>query len=116
MTGRAFDRGCRFPGQNSIARDGRVTQIGVAVALRVRGGCRFLNSAGRLGSRRSCASHVFLPARLLNTRNGYVNWTFRKAARRLPRGSYQITSRARDASRNFERYSHPGRLVGRFLR
>lgn len=88
LRGTSTDTGC--PGAS-------VRRVTVSVALATRpNGCRFLQSNGRLGSRRSCRRTVYLPGQ------GGSSWTFTRRAR-LPRGEYKVWVRAYDAAGNVEK-------------
>ena len=55
--------------------------------------CRFVAAAGTLTSARSCSKQVWLKAK------GTTRWSL-ILKRRLPRGTYKIQVRARDAAGN----------------
>lgn len=60
--------------------------------------CRFVATNGRLGSARSCFRPVFLTA------SGHTHWSLR-LKRRLPRGIYQVQSRAVDRAGNRQHHA-----------
>jgi len=90
LQGTARDKGC-----GSAAAPRRVS---VSVARKTAAGCRFLARSGRLGALRPCTrtGGTYLPAR------GTTRWTF-TTRRALPRGRYQVWTRATDAAGNVER-------------
>jgi hypothetical protein len=101
VSGRASDRGC------GRRRRGRVSHVIVAVARRYgqrRYRCSYLRRLpGRartdrltLGRRGSCRKKTYVVA------GGTAKWRYRIKAR-LPRGLYNIRTRAVDSSANFER-------------
>ncbi len=94
--GRARDTGC----------GGRVARVTAAVGVRVKGGCRFLRSSGRLSSTRSCRRTSYV------TVSGTTSWsrTFRGS---FPRGHWFVWTRAVDARGNVERKAR-GRNLQRF--
>jgi hypothetical protein len=103
LRGTARDRGC---GKGRARVAGRVARIEVAVGRRVAGSrCRFLRSNGRFGRARRCSRATYVRAR--GTTRWYLNFQTR-----FPRGTYEVTVRARDARRNVER----GHLAARRLR
>jgi hypothetical protein len=84
LQGRASDTGCA----------GRVARVEVAVSRAAgRGRCRFMASGGSLTKARPCSKPVFVKAK------GTARWSF-AARRALPRGTYTIQVRARDAAGN----------------
>jgi hypothetical protein len=80
------------------ARDddcGGVTRVEVALALKTGTRCRFAGARGRLGKKRACSAPVWLKA------EGSAAWTLKRSFKpRLPRGTYSIRARARDAATN----------------
>jgi hypothetical protein len=89
LHGRASDQGCAA----AIAVAGRVVRVEVAISRAAGRKCRFATAAGGLTKARSCSKPVWLKAK------GTTTWTF-TTKRRLPRGSYTIQVRARDAAGN----------------
>jgi hypothetical protein len=89
LHGRASDAGCTA----AIAVAGKVARVEVAISRAAGRKCRFLTAAGGLTKARGCAKPVWLKAK------GTTTWTF-TAKRRLPRGSYTIQVRSRDAAGN----------------
>jgi hypothetical protein len=57
--------------------------------------CRFVAASGRLTSARKCSKPVFLKAK------GTTTWSL-SVKRKLPRGSYTVLVRARDAAGNLQ--------------
>jgi hypothetical protein len=94
LRGTALDSGCSG---SSVAR--------VTVALELRKGkhCRFAKANGKLTKSTSCSRPSWLTA------TGTKQWSLR-LPKRLPRGSYQILTRAVDAAGNVER-AHARRLA-----
>ncbi|MEA2459627.1 MAG: 3,5-cyclic-AMP phosphodiesterase [Thermoleophilaceae bacterium] len=88
IRGLARSRGC------SVVR-----RVQVAVAHRVRSGCRYLRAHRRFGAVRPCRRRVWLTAR------GTATWSFRRRLH-VPRGRYLIRARAVDAAGGVE---HPRR-------
>ncbi len=90
LRGRASDRGCVA----AISVAGAVARVEVAISRAAsRKRCRFVAAAGRLTSARSCSKPVWLKAK------GTTRWSL-SLKRRLPRGTYRIQVRARDAAGN----------------
>jgi hypothetical protein len=89
LRGRAHDDGCTA----DISVAGRVARVELAISRRSGKRCRFVTGSGRLGSARACSRALFLRAK------GTTRWTL-TVARRLPRGSYKVLVRARDAAGN----------------
>ena len=92
LRGSAADSGCSA----DIPVAGKVTRVEVAISRRARGRkCRFVAPSGGLGRTRACAKPVWLRAR------GTTTWAF-DAKRRLPRGTYALSVRSRDAAGNVQ--------------
>jgi hypothetical protein len=89
LHGRASDTGCVA----AISVAGKVVRVEVAISRKSGRKCRFLTAAGGLTKARSCSKPVWLKAK------GTTAWTF-ATKRRLPRGTYAIQVRARDAAGN----------------
>jgi hypothetical protein len=89
LRGRARDTGCVA----AISVAGRVARVDVAISRKAGKRCRFVASNGRLTGARKCSKPVFLRAK------GSTSWSL-ATKRRLPRGSYAIQVRARDAAGN----------------
>jgi hypothetical protein len=89
LRGRAADTGCTA----EISVAGRVARVEVAISRRSGKRCRFVAGSGRLGSARACSRPVFLRA------TGTTRWTM-TLKRKLPRGTYTVLVRARDAAGN----------------
>jgi hypothetical protein len=87
VRGFATDAGCASP---------RVARVQAALALRVRGGCRWLGARNRLSRRASCARPRWLRVR------GTRRWRLTRRAR-LPSGRYLLLTRARDRAGNLQR-------------
>jgi hypothetical protein len=82
-----------------------VRRVEVALARRVRGGCRWLNTRGRLTRPRSCSRPRWLRAR------GTDRWRYDRRTR-LPGGTYLVLTRARDRAGNLQgRPARAGRRV-----
>ena len=95
VAGSSKDTGC--------ADDGKVARVQVAVAQRVRGGCRFLKRNGRLSGRKRCAKPHFLGAKAgYSSRLKASRFRLKQTRLNLPAGRYTITARATDATRNVE--------------
>jgi hypothetical protein len=78
-------------------------RVQVAIALRVRGGCRYLKRSGRLSARKSCGKPHFLAARAaFSTRIDTTRFRLKQTRLLLPRGRYTVTVRGIDPSRNVE--------------
>lgn len=93
--GSARDAGC--------ATDGRVARVQVAVARRVRGGCRFLKRNGKFSARKRCAKPHFLAAKTgYSLRSKSSPFRLKRTRLNLPKGRYTVTVRAMDATRNVE--------------
>ena len=93
--GIARDGGC--------ATDGRVTRVQVAVARRVRGGCRFLKRNGKLSARKRCAKPHFLAAKAgYSSRLKASPFRLKRTRLKLGAGRYTVTVRAMDPGRNVE--------------
>ena len=98
VRGRARDRACGLPSNASLAR------VGVAIARRVRRGCRHVTARGRLGRRaRPCRARRYLRARLRRSPAGGrpLRFVLRRRVR-LPAGRYLAFSRASDRAGNLE--------------
>jgi hypothetical protein len=86
LHGRASDTGC---GAGTVAR------VEVAIARKVGKKCRFVTAGGKLGKARGCSRPLFLKAK------GTTAWSLR-LKRKLPRASYTVLVRARDAAGNLQ--------------
>jgi hypothetical protein len=91
LHGRASDTGCTA----AIAVAGRVARVEVAISRKAGRKCRFVAAGGTLGKARSCAKPVWLRAK------GTSSWSL-ALQRRLPRGTYAILVRSRDAAGNLQ--------------
>lgn len=90
LRGRASDRGCVA----AISVAGAVARVEVAISRAAgRKRCRFVAAGGPLTRVRSCSKPVWLKAK------GTTQWSL-SVKRRLPRGTYTIQVRARDAAGN----------------
>jgi hypothetical protein len=90
LHGRASDRGCVA----AISVRGAVARVEVAISRTAgKRKCRFVAASGKLTSARSCSKPVWLKAK------GTTTWSL-STKRRLPRGTYTIQVRARDAAGN----------------
>jgi hypothetical protein len=89
LRGRASDQGCAAV----ISVTGAVARVEVAISRTAGKRCRFVAATGKLTSARSCAKPVWLKAK------GTTTWSL-STKRRLPRGTYTIQVRARDAAGN----------------
>jgi hypothetical protein len=90
VRGSASDAGCAAV----ISVTGGVARVEVAISRKAgRNRCRFVARNGRLTGARSCSKPVWLRAK------GTTSWTL-STKRRLPRGTYTIQLRARDAAGN----------------
>lgn len=94
--GHARDRACGRRRTKTIAR------VDVAVARKVRGGCRHLRGRRLARSVQPCSLRRFQRAKLGHSRAGQRAWTLRRRVR-LPTGRYLVVSRARDRAGNLER-------------
>jgi hypothetical protein len=103
IAGIAQDAGC--------GSDGRAGRVQVAVARRVRGGCRYLKRNRRLSARKSCRKPHYLTARSgYSSRMKGSRFRFKLTRLDLPAGRYTITVRATDPYRNVETRRSPGRI------
>ena len=91
LHGRASDTGCSA----AIAVAGRVARVEVAISRKAGRKCRFVAAGGKLAKAHSCSKPVWLRAK------GTASWSL-ALPRRLPRGSYTILVRARDAAGNVQ--------------
>jgi matrixin len=89
LHGRASDPGCMA----AISVTGRVARVEVAISRKAGKRCRFVAASGKLTSARSCAKPVWLKAK------GTTRWSL-TTKRALPRGTYTIQVRSRDAAGN----------------
>ena len=89
LRGRASDTGCVA----AVSVAGRVVRVEVAISLAAGRKCRFVTASGALTRARSCAKPVWLKAK------GTTAWSL-TTKRRLPRGTYAVQVRARDAAGN----------------
>ena len=89
LHGRASDRGCVA----AISVAGRVARVEVAISRKAGKRCRFVAASGKLTSARRCSKPVWLKAK------GTTRWSL-TTKRALPRGTYAIQVRARDAAGN----------------
>jgi hypothetical protein len=90
LRGHASDAGCSA----AIPVPGKVARVEVSISRRARGRkCRFVTPGGRLTKGRGCANALWLKAK------GASSWSF-DTSRRLPRGTYTLRVRARDAAGN----------------
>jgi hypothetical protein len=94
VRGNSSDRGCSAA-PTTRKRPGAIRRVGVAVARREGGRCRFISKGGGLGSPRSCRSPVFVTAR------GKRRWRLELRGR-FAAGAYEVTVRARDQAGNPE--------------
>jgi hypothetical protein len=83
------------------ARDdscGGVTRVEVALARKAGNRCRFASARGRLGKKRACSKRVWLRAK------GTSAWRLRLSFKPpLPRGTYVLQARGRDAAGNLRK-------------
>jgi len=86
VRGRASDTGCAA---SAVAR------VELAIARKTGRKCRFVTRSGALTRKRACSRAVFLAAK------GTTSWSL-AAKRKLPRGTYTIRVRARDAAGNLQ--------------
>ena len=86
VRGRASDTGCA----GSI-----VARVELAIARKTGRKCRFVTRSGALTRKRACSRAVFLAAK------GTTSWSL-STKRKLPRGTYTIRVRARDAAGNLQ--------------
>jgi hypothetical protein len=77
----------------AISVTGRVARVEVAISRKAGKRCRFVAASGKLTSARSCAKPVWLKAK------GTTRWSL-TTKRALPRGTYTIQVRSRDAAGN----------------
>jgi hypothetical protein len=84
LHGRAHDDGCAA---------GKVARVDVAISRKAGSKCRFVTRSGKLTSARKCTRRVFVKAR------GTTSWSL-TSKRKLPKGSYTVLVRARDAAGN----------------
>jgi hypothetical protein len=91
LHGHASDAGCAA--QISVA--GKVARVEVAISRKAGKKCRFVAANGKLGKARGCSRAVFLNAK------GTTTWSL-SLKRKLPRGSYTVLVRARDAAGNLQ--------------
>ena len=92
LLGRASDAGCAA----AIPVAGRVARVEVAIArAAAKRKCRFVAGGGRLTAARKCSKPVWLKAK------GTATWRL-DSGRALPRGSYTVKARARDAAGNVQ--------------
>jgi hypothetical protein len=90
LRGRASDKGCVA----TISVRGAVARVEVAISRTAgKRRCRFVAAGGKLTTARSCSRPVWLKAK------GTTYWSL-STKRRLPRGTYTIQVRARDAAGN----------------
>jgi 3',5'-cyclic AMP phosphodiesterase CpdA len=85
IRGSARSRGCAV-----------VQRVQVALALRLRSGCRYLRAGGSLSGVRACKRPVWLTAR------GTAGWSLRRRLP-VPAGRYLVRTRASDAAGAVER-------------
>jgi hypothetical protein len=96
IVGTAHDSGCAGVPGKTHSRPGTVRRVLVAVSVFVRGGCRFVDSRGRLGRKRSCHRPVFVAA------HGAERWSARFKGR-YPHGVWVVRFRAYDSAGNVVR-------------
>jgi hypothetical protein len=87
LRGKSVDLGCGVGGSGSVAR------VNVSVALKSGSKCRFLGSSHKLGKATSCTRAHYLSA------HGTGSWSYR-LPKRLPKGSYRVSTRAVDSAGN----------------
>jgi sulfur carrier protein ThiS len=86
VRGHARDTGC---GNSAVAR------VELAISSKAGRRCRFVTRSGALTRKRGCSRPLFLAA------HGTTTWSL-TTKRKLPRGSYTIRVRARDAAGNVQ--------------
>ena len=91
LRGRAADKGCVA----AISVAGAVARVEVAISRAAGRRCRFVAASGKLSTARSCSKPVWLKAK------GTTSWSL-TTKRRLPRGTYTIQLRSRDAAGNLQ--------------
>ena len=95
LRGTAVDTGC--------APGGKVALVSVSIALKQGKQCKYVTRSARLGPKSKCSTPRFLSAK------GTTKWQL-KLPKRLPKGSYQVLTRAVDSAGNVER-AHARRLA-----
>ncbi|MDQ3933980.1 MAG: S8 family serine peptidase [Actinomycetota bacterium] len=100
VRGRSADRGCR---ELSAAQARNAIAVGVSLSKREGRRCRFVQSDGRLSSRRKCGRPIKLRAKgRYNLKTRKLEWTLKKTVK-IPRGRYRLRATATDQSGNLER-------------
>jgi hypothetical protein len=89
LRGRASDKGCVA----AISVAGAVARVEVAISRAAGRRCRFVAAGGKLTTAGSCSKPVWLKTK------GTTSWSL-TTKRRLPRGTYTIQLRSRDAAGN----------------
>ncbi len=95
LRGNASDKGCSASAATS-KRPGAVRRVTLTLARKAGGSCRFVSKKGTLGRARNCLSPVYLTAK------GTRSWSLELRGS-FPKGTYEVTVRARDAAGNRER-------------
>jgi sulfur carrier protein ThiS len=86
LHGHAHDDGC-------VSVAGKVARVDVAISRKAGTQCRFVSRSGTLTTARKCSKPVFLKAK------GTTSWSL-TTKRKLPKGTYTILVRVRDAAGN----------------
>jgi hypothetical protein len=93
ISGNAKDSGC--------TDTGKVARVQVAVAQRVRGGCKFLKRNRKLSRRKRCAKPHFQNAKVgYSARLKASPFRLKQTRLKLPAGLYRVTVRSIDAGGN----------------
>jgi hypothetical protein len=95
--GKAKDRGCKGKKKGTTRKSG-LGSVFVSIAKLVdhEKRCRFLKRDGTFTAKRDCGHRVFMKAK------GRKRWHF-SSNRKLPKGTYRITSSGRDRAGNREK-------------
>ncbi len=94
LRGNASDHGCSAAA-TTTKRPGALRKVSVAIARRAAGKCRFVSKQGTLGRARGCTPPAYLTAK------GTRRWSLELRGT-FPKGSYQVSLRALDATGNRE--------------
>ncbi len=90
--------GVRLRGAATPGAGCKLAAVSVAIGRKVGKQCRFMRSSGRFGKKVNCRRTTYVKAR------GTTRWSFDKTLR-LPRGSYNVWSRAINTAGTRERKS-----------
>ena len=95
LRGNASDKGCSAA-PTTRKRPGAIRRVSVAIARKAGGRCRYVGAKGGLGRASSCKTPRYITAR------GTKRWSLQLRGK-FPKGTYEISIRARDKAGNAER-------------